>query len=87
MGEHEFKVQVVGWERGDDREFSFLGRGSRTTPEMEQQLDDEPPHFETAIAQIKSRELIEQIDKASMITSPSERRYAIEQIQLQLAKG
>ncbi len=28
---YELKVQIVGWEQGDDRELSVLGRSNRTT--------------------------------------------------------
>ena len=29
---YELKVQIAGWENGDEKEFSFLGRTIRTTP-------------------------------------------------------
>jgi indole-3-glycerol phosphate synthase len=51
---------------------------------MREELTDEKPHFETALAQLKNLELIVNIDKASMIESPAERRFAIEQIMSQL---
>ena len=46
MENYELKVQVLGWERGDDRELSVLGRVIRTTPAgFDSEGDDK--HVET----------------------------------------